>query len=139
MSQLLFFFSFNLVRIKNLETLFWSHKPSPSCCAKSKLTAFGWSEPWVWRYKTPLNELWILLNYALGKTGVSGQPNYSGLQPNRHFFFRSFRANVVPGTCPSHPKAPQDSAVPRSLQTSPSSRARPLLKPDGCSLWLIWN
>lgn len=118
LSSFFFFFAFKLVRIKNLETLFWSHKPSSAWCAKSKLTAFGCSEPWVWRYKTPLNELWILLNYALGKTGVSGQPNYSGLQPNRHFFSAPLEQTWYQGPVP---------ATPKLLRTAPQPPDKPFL------------
>lgn len=128
MSQLLFFsFAFKLVRIKNLEAVFWSHKPSPACCAKSELSTFGWSEPWVWCYKTPLNELWILLNYALGKAGESGQPNYSGPQPNRHFFSTPLEQMRYQGHVP---------AAPKHLRTAPCPAAsRQALPPEhACSL-----
>ena len=38
------FFSFKSVRIKALETLFWSHKPSLAWYAKTKFSVLRWSE-----------------------------------------------------------------------------------------------
>lgn len=129
------FFLLQVREDKDFGDSFWSHKPSLAWRAKSALSTLRHSEASSELIRWDLD----FIKPSLRKPGLAGEAEFqwhTALSMRGTFFSLS---PLVPGTLLRHLKAPEDSAVPCSLQTASPFQACLFLKDDDSSLWLIWN